>query len=157
MWLWRSLPLLRPTVPDGVRRGGPGPVQPEVPLLSEQSEQRGAALLLRCESSVRRHVHAHVDPCCNLSSSCAGGGDGEEPRRVPFSNRNPAVTPLHGHGGGLLQRGHDLGLHAHEAQVQQGIVGDLWPIFFSAPRRAAAVLGCKVALSSTLTGGCKHA
>lgn len=34
-----------------------------------------------------------------------------------------------------------------------------WEIcgFFSAPRRAAAVLGCKVVLSSTLTGGCKHA
>ncbi|CAF98108.1 unnamed protein product [Tetraodon nigroviridis] len=86
--------LLQLQLPHGVRRRGSGSVQPEVPLLPEQPDQRGLPLLLHC------------------------GGDGEEPGRVPFRHRDPAVAPVHRHGGGLLHGGHDLGVHADEAQVQ---------------------------------------
>lgn len=82
-------------------------------------------------------VHTCTDTCTacyNFRSPSAGGGDGEEPRRVPLGYRDPAVAPLHGHGGGFLHGGHDLGLHAHEAQVQQCIMGDALSDFLSAPR-----------------------
>lgn len=60
----------------------------------------------------------------------AGGGDGEEPRGLPVSSRNPAVAPVYGHGGGLLHCGYDLGVHAHEAQVQlhHGTLGIPWSL-----------------------------
>lgn len=46
------IPVLRPAVPHGVRRRGSGSVQPEVPLLPEQPDQRGLPLLLHCKTSV---------------------------------------------------------------------------------------------------------
>lgn len=53
-----------PTVPDEVRSRSSGSVQPEVPLLSEQSAQRCTAVLLHCKSSVcwctRVRIHARV-------------------------------------------------------------------------------------------------
>lgn len=66
------------------------------------------------------HVLVHVCVrfvCYNFNFS-AGGGDGEESGGLPVSSRNPAVAPVYGHGGGLLHCGYDLGVHAHEAQVQ---------------------------------------
>lgn len=129
VWLWwsRSRPLLRPTVPHGVRGRSSGSVQPEVPLLPQQPDRRGAALLLHCTSRVCVCVCVRMWTRESLTSSSAGGGDGEESRRVPFSHRKPAVAPLHRHGDGLLHRGHGLVLHAHEAQVRRrGLPAPSW-------------------------------
>lgn len=117
-WTW-SFPVASPTVSHGVWRGSSGSVQPQVSLLSEQSVQRGIAVLPHCE------LRMCWCPCvpdlramCSNSNFSAGGGDGEESGGLPVSSRNAAVAPVYWHGGGLLHCGDDLGVHAHEAQVQ---------------------------------------
>ncbi|KAI4788257.1 hypothetical protein KUCAC02_035970 [Chaenocephalus aceratus] len=69
-----------------------GALHPEVPLLPQQGARQKTALLLLC------------------------GGDGEEPRRLPFRSRDPSLSPLHRDGRSLLHRRHGLGVHADEAQ-----------------------------------------